>query len=62
MLRPAEGADDQDGTTHLAYLAQRKAEIARAMTETRKAESEAQQLLDGREQLPLRQQPYGLKT
>jgi outer membrane protein OmpA-like peptidoglycan-associated protein len=50
MLRPAEGADDQDDTTHLAYLAQRK------------VESEAQQLLDEREQSLLRQQLSALKT
>jgi len=61
-LRQAEDADDEDETTHLAYIAQRKVEIARALAETRKAESEAQQLLDEREKLRLQQELAALKA
>ncbi|HYE34761.1 OmpA family protein [Methylocaldum sp.] len=61
-LRRAEDADDEDETTHLAYIAQRKVEIARAMAETRKAEAEAQQLLDDREKLLLQQELATLKA
>ncbi|MBP1151885.1 MULTISPECIES: OmpA family protein [Methylocaldum] len=61
-LRQAENADDEDETTHLAYIAQRKVEIARAIAETRKAESETQQILDERERLLLQQELSALKA
>jgi outer membrane protein OmpA-like peptidoglycan-associated protein len=61
-LRQAEDADDEDETTHLAYIAQRKVEIARAPAETRKAEAEARQLLDEREKLRLQQELAALQA
>jgi len=62
MLRQAEDADDDDEISHLAYIAQRKVEIARAMAEARKAETEAQRLLDEREKLRLQQELAELKA
>ncbi|MGZ8243331.1 OmpA family protein [Methylomagnum sp.] len=52
-LRLAEAASGQDEITHLAYLAERKAEIAQAEAQTQVAANQAKALLGKRDELLL---------
>lgn len=52
-LREAEQADDQEEVNHLAYMAQRGVEIARAEAQRKTAETEAERALEGRDKIVL---------
>jgi OOP family OmpA-OmpF porin len=54
-LRQAEQASSRDEANHLAYIAERKVDIAEAEAQGKLAESEAQQLLGDRDKLLLEQ-------
>lgn len=53
VLRQAEQTSDEDEVNHLAYLAQRQVEIARAEAKMKTAEAEAEQRLKERDRIAL---------
>lgn len=52
-LREAEQADDQEEVDHLAYMAKRGVDIARAEAQRKTAEAEAERALEGRDKVVL---------